>query len=366
MKKKISYILVLVLLAVLLGLRSGAICATTTNPATLLKEADQCRKALNKSSQKKRYRHNWVNCARRYKKIYARYPGSDKAAWAIYHSAGLYAGLYAYSGMSKDIDEALDLYGQLVDKYGKHRLADDAQYRIGEIYYRYKKNPSQAYVEFLKVDIKFPSGDMRPKAEKMLDKLAITLSKVDAKKETKVSGAPETGLIPVRDIRYWSTANYTRIVIDLKSPVKYEHHLIKADPDHKKPRRLYLDLKKSEVTSQIDRPIDIKDGLLQRARAGQYTKDTVRVVLDIESIGGYKVFHLHDPFRIVVDVGKRERIVSKAKSRPAVRKRSPVKGVRKAETPDRTVSLARQLGLNVKRLVIDPGHGGKDPGSIAR
>jgi N-acetylmuramoyl-L-alanine amidase len=522
MKKKISYILVLVLLAVLLGLLSGAICATTTNPATLLKEADQCRKTLNKSSQKKRYRHNWVNCARRYKKIYARYPGSDKAAWAIYHSAGLYTGLYAYSGMSKDIDEALDLYeqlvdkyrkhrladdaqyrigqiyyeckkdeprayrefqeverkfptgdmrpkaekmldklaktvkksgvpsaapqkpatilkeanqcrdtllrskrkkkfrqnwlacierykglyslypqsdqatwaiyhsaglytglyaysgmskdidealdlyGQLVDKYKKHRLADDAQYRIGEIYYRYKKNPSQAYVEFLKVDIKFPSGDMRPKARKMLDKLAVTLSKVDAKKETKVSGAPETGLIPVRDIRYWSTANYTRIVIDLKSPVKYEHHLIKADPDHKKPRRLYLDLKKSQVTSQIDRPIDIKDGLLQRARAGQYTKDTVRVVLDIESIGGYKVFHLHDPFRIVVDVGKRERIVSKAKSRPAVRKRTPVKGVRKAEAPDRTVSLARQLGLNVKRIVIDPGHGGKDPGCFAR
>jgi N-acetylmuramoyl-L-alanine amidase len=38
------------------------------------------------------------------------------------------------------------------------------------------------------------------------------------------------------------------------------------------------------------------------------------------------------------------------------------KGIKKPEKPDDSVSLARQLGLSVKRIVIDPGHGGKDPG----
>jgi N-acetylmuramoyl-L-alanine amidase len=43
-------------------------------------------------------------------------------------------------------------------------------------------------------------------------------------------------------------------------------------------------------------------------------------------------------------------------------KRPVERGIKKTQKPDDTVSLARQLGLSVKRIVIDPGHGGKDPG----
>jgi N-acetylmuramoyl-L-alanine amidase len=329
----------------------------------LLEDADQCSKELSESAKKKKYRRYWDRCLRAYKEIYSSYPESDQAPWALYRSGGLYVGLYKYSGKSKDLDEAISIYRQLVDGYKDHRLADDAQYRIGDIYKSYKKDYTQAYVEFLKVDIKFPSGDMKQKARKMLDELAVTLSKREDDKTDKSNVALESGLTPVEDIRYWSTPTYTRVVVDLKGPVKYEHHLLKADPDHKKPRRIYLDLKESHVTSQIDTPVAIKDGLLQMARAGQYTKDTVRVVLDIESIEGYKVFHLHDPFRIVVDVRRQgEEGTTEDKTELDMKKRPVRKGIRKSEVPDRTVSLARQLGLNVKRIVIDPGHGGKDPG----
>jgi N-acetylmuramoyl-L-alanine amidase len=89
----------------------------------------------------------------------------------------------------------------------------------------------------------------------------------------------------------------------------------------------------------------------------------VRVVLDIESLGGYKVFHLHDPFRIVVDVRRSDEAqTSDGSKKAASHKRTVRRGVRKADVPKPSVSLARQLGLNVKRIVIDPGHGGKDPG----
>lgn len=354
-------------LVVLLGISfsggSEALAGISKKPVLLLKEADQSRKALYKSAKKKKYRHNWSRCIRRYEKIYTSYPKSDQAPWAIYHSAILFTGLYTYSGRSQDLDEAVLLYRRLVDEYKDHRLADDAQYKVGEIYYKYKKDTTHAYVEFLKVDIKFPSGDMRPKARKMLDELATVLSE---KENDRDQAGEKVTLMAVKDIRHWSTPNYTRVVIDIEGSVKYTHNLLKADPNLKKPRRLYIDLVNAHVTSKIESALPIKDGLLQTARAGQYTKDTVRVVLDTESIGGYKVFHLHDPFRIVVDVRRTEKKGAAGKSRPALKKRTVRKGVRKAEAPKNSVSLAGQLGLNVKRIVIDPGHGGKDPGCNTR
>ena len=341
---------------------SGALGKSMGGPALLLKKADQCRKSLYHSKKKQKYRHNWTNCIGRYKKVYSKYPKSDQAAWALYQSARLFTRLYPYSGKSRDLDEAIKLYRRVVDKHKDHRLADDAQYLIGEIYYRYREDPAQAYVEYLKVDIKYPSGDMRPRAKKALDKLAVVLSKKDVERGIKDTKRSKPGRAVVKEIRHWSTANYTRVVVDMDSPVRYEHHVLKADPDRKKPRRLYLDLKNALVPSQIECAVPIRDGLLQRARAGQYNTDVVRVVLDIESIRGYKVFHLYDPFRIVVDVRKVEEESEKKKTKLGLRKESIGKGIRRSKAPDSKVSLARQLGLNIRRIVIDPGHGGKDPG----
>jgi len=354
--------ILLIFLALSLTGASEALCRTSTKSATLLHKADQCRKSLYGSSKKKKFRHNWLRCIDRYKNIYTRYPKSDQAAWALYHSGRLYTGLYKYSGRLKDLNDALRLHRRLVDDYGEHRLADDSQYLVGNIYYKYKNDPTQAYVEFLKVELKFPSGDMVPKAGKRLEELAIVLNKKDEKREKKRTAASKSKLVAVKDIRHWSTPNYTRVVIDLESSVKYNHHLLKPDPDIKKPRRLYLDLDNARVTNQIDKPVVIKDGLLQLARAGQYKKDTVRVVLDMESIGGYNVFRLHDPFRIVVDVRRHEKGSARERTKTAGKKRTARKGVKKSDSPDDKISLARQLGLNVKRIVIDPGHGGKDPG----
>ncbi len=333
-------------------------------PKTLLSKADQSRKALYGSSKKMKYSHNWLNCIKLYEKVYKRYPKSDQAVWAMYRSAGMYTKLYKFSGKEADLDQALETYGRVAREYSDHRLADDAQYKMGEIYYQYRKDSTQAYVEFLKVDIKFPNGDMRPRARAMMDKLAKDLGKNGSKQaEEKVVSSPD-GLTAVKHIRHWSTPSYTRVVIDLERQVKYKANLLKKDTAHKKPRRLYLDLEKTYVGADIESSIPIKDGLLQKARAGQYSKDTVRVVLDIDNITGYKTFPLYDPFRIVVDVRGVEKKPAKklGSSTTKTGTRSARRGVRKEKAPDKTISLARQLGLSVKRIVIDPGHGGRDPG----
>jgi N-acetylmuramoyl-L-alanine amidase len=371
-----------------------------------LQKAEECQSSLYGSKEKKKYRHNWIRCIDGYRSVADRYPQSEQAGTALFRAAEMSRSLHAFSGTPQDLDDAIGLYRHVVHRYPKHGLADDAQYRIGEIYYEEKNDLTQAYVEFLKVDIQFPSGDMRPKAKTMLDKLSSVLAKKDIQRAEKGQAAPAQGLTEVLGIRHWSTPSYTRVVIDLSKPVQYDSNILKEDANLKKPRRLYVDLKEAHVGSDIVTTLPIGDGLLQAARAGQYSKDTVRVVLDINSIGGYKIFPLPEPFRIVIDVRgveekqPREKLVAEEKGveeakaateeksgkERAVEKKEdkekektvaqevPKKtkidrtrvrrGVRKEKTPDQSVSLARQLGLGVRKIVIDPGHGGKDPGSF--
>ena len=364
MKRRTLYFALICLAVALLAVPPGIEGKKAKKGSELLKKADRSKKTLFGSTEKKRYRHNWIKCAAQYKVVYDRYPKSPSAAAALYKAADLYKRLYKYSGKSKDLDAAIALYAKLVAEHGDHFLADDAQYRIGEIYYRTKNDPSQAYVEFLKVDVRFPEGDMRPRAKKMLDKLASTLTRNMLKKNEVDGSTTERQRTTVKNIRFWSTPNYTRVVIDVNSPVKYDHHLLKADPGHKKPRRLYLDLHNARVGKGIENAVPIKDDLLQKARAGQYTENTVRVVLDTEKLVGYNVFHLYDPFRIVVDVRGFEKRKTQAlqKQVPPKRKREVRRDIKKTGKPGQTISLAKQLGLNVNRIVIDPGHGGKDSG----
>lgn len=357
--------LFLLLFVCLLG-PTKAPAGTSSEAESLLKKADACRKSLYASSKKRLYRHHWLKCLRLYESVFARYPKSEQAPWGMYRRARMVTRLYEYSGRQQDLEDAVEAYRSLIKAYPDHSLADDAQFLIGIIFLEYKKDPAQAYVEFLKVDVRFPTGDMRPRARKMMDELALVLSQKEKEAQKKSEPADASKLTKVNDIRHWSTPNYTRVVIDVENAVKYNSHLLKEDPELKKPRRLYVDLMETFVSSDIESSIPIRDGLLKTARAGQHNKDTVRVVLDIESIGGHKIFHLHDPFRIVVDVQGAERQADRSKSQSAGKKREARKGVRKVRKPDDSISLARQLGLSVQRIVIDPGHGGKDPGTYVK
>jgi N-acetylmuramoyl-L-alanine amidase len=147
----------------------------------------------------------------------------------------------------------------------------------------------------------------------------------------------------VKEIRYWSGPTHTRIVIDLDKEVAFNDKLLKEDIELGKPPRLYIDLFAAKLSPHLQEPIPIEAGLLKRVRAGQYTPDTVRVVLDLESVIDYKIFPLQGPFRVVVDVLGSSQVTNNedtAKISPLPVQPQPFK------------------------LVLDPGHGGDDPGAI--
>ena len=173
----------------------------------------------------------------------------------------------------------------------------------------------------------------------------------------------------VKELRCWSNPDYTRIAVTLDHEAQFEHHQIPgATP------RMYIDIAGARLAPGV-RDLPIGDGLLKTARVAQFNADTVRVVIDMESIGEFKVFTFSDPYRIIIDVkGERRQEISRLKETiqppPAVIPLPKVAAVEKAEEKPRQEEKARTAPRpvpgKVRRIVVDPGHGGHDPGALGQ
>jgi len=127
--------------------------------------------------------------------------------------------------------------------------------------------------------------------------------------------------VDITDISYWSYADYTRVVITLSDSAEFTKRRL-SNPD-----RLYFDIKNSRISKEIRTVLPVGNGMLKSVRAGQFNESTVRVVLDFEKINNYKII-LEDPTKVIIDIYGDTVVSSK------------------------------------KRIVIDPGHGGHDPGAM--
>jgi len=164
------------------------------------------------------------------------------------------------------------------------------------------------------------------------------------------------------EMKHWSNPDYTRISLELDRDVTWEaHELAKGAPG--KPGRVYIDLKRTRLGKNI-KDITIGDGLLKGARVGQYKAEVVRVVLDTENIKDYKIFPLSDPARLVIDVrGERPTEISRLDPViSAVPERIAVAKAEEQEKKSRTVK--KPIISKIRRIVVDPGHGGHDPGAV--
>ncbi|MBI5100377.1 MAG: N-acetylmuramoyl-L-alanine amidase [Nitrospirae bacterium] len=144
-----------------------------------------------------------------------------------------------------------------------------------------------------------------------------------------LSAAGASASNDVKDISYWSFPDYTRVVVTLSDSPEFTRNRLSG------PDRIYFDIKNSRITNEVKTTLPVGNGMLKSVRAGQFNDSTVRVVLDLEKVKDYKVMVLEDPMRMIVDIY----------------------GAKTAR-PDQAAAVPK------KRIVIDPGHGGHDPGAV--
>jgi N-acetylmuramoyl-L-alanine amidase len=312
--------------------RPAARPAKSTAARHLKKAHDEYNRLLD-STAKQKYRDQWEKCVDHFQKAYRSDASGPDAAESLYMIGIIFKGLSEKSRREADLNQAQDYFRRVKREFPGSTFADKSDAELTD------NAPGTAAT----------TQENDPLAG------IIVQNQYDSKTASPDAAMQRTGLVTVQGLRFWSNPSYTRIVIDADQETRFSHRLLKKDPAIKKPQRLYIDLSKSRLGRDIQKFVPINDELLSDARAGQYTGESVRIVVDIKSFKTYKIFSLKNPFRIVLDVwgDDSDRQATGLSTSPAL----PYTG----KLPPG--AIARQLALGISRIVIDPGHGGKDYGA---
>ncbi len=371
----ISRIIVLSLL--LTAILTGVVSASVEQD---YQDARKAYYALQDSSRKQMYRDQWERIMSKFQAVHDRYPNTKRGADALFMVAKTADGLYTVSRTKKDAEAAVRQYQKVAEVYPDNSLADDSLMRAGELLEHPLQRPDEAFLAYERLVNLLPDGDMVSKARKRLAALQNfappppeTPAEPDVAVVLEEPKQPERGSAQtanLQSIRFWSNPGYTRIVLDLSRETAFSAHFLDAESGSGTPPRLYVDLQTAGLADSLNEPQIVDDGLLQQIRTGKPTADTVRVVLDLKSIGNYKVFPLPDPYRVVIDIAAAD--VPELKRRDPELRVAPVPhddaigkvldGQPKGEV-DLHVPTA-PASTTLRRIVVDAGHGGKDPGAV--
>jgi N-acetylmuramoyl-L-alanine amidase len=331
-----------------------------------------------------------------YESLVRRYPISGYSDNALFNAAGLADVLHERLGQPQDLAAAIRLYRRVGTEYPASSLA------------------KAATTALVRLDI----------ASAAVDVAASTPTKAPAALPVPAPTPPTTETAaPTPSTRARLTSidravlpDSVRITVALDKEVPYHEETLTG------PARVFFDLRGVEATAPLaDAVLRFPTDVVRQIRVGRHPNSTVRVVLDLDGVKRHSVYTLYNPFRLVIECEPEGVTTAKNNPKPVPLSEQPViptylptpvattppasapatlpavPTVVAAPVPARSTtaapttaaptvaplpatrapeapvangaggfSLSRQLGLGISRIVIDPGHGGHDPGAQAR
>ena len=198
---------------------------------------------------------------------------------------------------------------------------------------------------------------------------------------TPIARAAQAGADIVAS-RIWPATAYTRMTLESTTPIQFKYFQLK-NPD-----RLVIDIQGS-ATNQLLRELSNKvlplDPYIASVRVGQFNPETIRIVMDLKTTVNPQVFTLapvanfknrlvvdlyptatvaieqekNDPLMALLQDYSHGKVNSDGTTRPQATVPTPPVKTKPPAVPGTPNKLNRQPAI-----MIDPGHGGEDPGAI--
>ena len=322
-----------------------------------------------------------------YERVVRRHPASGYSDNALWQAGNLSLLAYQQFGEAEDRRAGVRLLKQLKAAYPSSSLLE-------------RWDETMAAFDAPPADRPVPSAPLASK--RALPKVVSTTGETTLRPVERVASThnpPAT----IRGITRTPLENGVRVSIEVDGEVLYHEERLTN------PHRVFFDLKGARpAPALVDATLHYDGDLVQEIRLGRHPQNTTRVVMDMDGADSYSVFTLYNPYRVVVDFRRTgapavklaplDRLPASEvapKSVPALPTPKPaavtpppavtaavaaapierIPASRTAATAslpppavpaansNGTFSIARQLGLGVSRVVIDPGHGGHDPGA---
>jgi N-acetylmuramoyl-L-alanine amidase len=155
-----------------------------------------------------------------------------------------------------------------------------------------------------------------------------------------------------------------RVTLELERETGFHDEKIDAQS------RVLLDLQNTRAVDGLrDATLTFPDEVVRQIRVGRPIDGRTRSAFDLSGSPRYSMYSLYNPYRLVIDFERPAQapaMIAKAPA-PTPTAAPPPPAPRPPAPPTANTrggfSLSRQLGLGIAKVVIDPGHGGHDPGA---